>query len=201
MVCIKITTAHIYIAPEYPQWGLTAHCAMHLQTQRKLETSGLNELYIIFPGAFRGDKSKQHAGMLCVLEYEVCGNNRLAMHMCTVCFYILAMKTEQPDVKRMETEMMIQSEWCKPLPNTLLSSQIPIVICPLLLLVHHPLHFPSSGNLFPPFEMSPTAMSYPSHLLQEERSYKCILKKKKICFSLVRKMQFLFQKYSLFIVA
>ena len=69
-----MTTAHVYIAPKNPQWGLEDQRTMHLQTKRNLTRSGPNELYNTPPGAFSGDKSKQHAGMLHVLENEVCGN-------------------------------------------------------------------------------------------------------------------------------
>lgn len=69
-----MTTIHVYVAPKDPQRGLEDQCTTNLQTQRNLITSRPNKLYITSPGAFSGDKSKQHAGMLHVLENKVCGN-------------------------------------------------------------------------------------------------------------------------------
>lgn len=119
--------------------------------------------------------------------------------MCTVCFYILAVKAELLDVERKEAEITILSEWWRPTPNTLLSIRIPVTMCPPLLFAQLLLHFPSSGNFFPPFEMSPTTMSSSSHLLTERK--KPQMHSEKIpCFSLARKIQLLFHKCSLFIV-
>lgn len=162
---MKMTTALVYIAPKNPQWGLEGQCT----TQRNL-TSGPSELCFVCPGAFSGDKNKQHAGILPVLENKVCGNDRLAMHMCVWCALTSWQWRQRSLMLRGRKDIMIWSEWCRPLLNTLLSIRIPVVVCPLLLFAHLPLYFLSSGNFFPPFEMSPTMASSSSCLLQKERS-------------------------------
>lgn len=163
----------------------------YLQAQRILTTSGPNKLYITSPGAFSGGKSKQHAGVLHMLENEVCGNvYGVLLHLGSEGWAAWCWEEGNRDY---DTVGMVQ-----------------------LVAEHPPVHLNTSHQLssdtlcssvtlfFIKWEFIPTLWDVTNcHVLLQppftERSKLQMRSEKKPCFSLVRKIQLLFLKCSLFI--